>query len=254
MTILCRKLEELSMNAWPALQTLLKDGWVIRFADGYTKRANSVNPIYSSIENGDEEQIYRQIRVCEGLFAERRLNPVFKMTKTAPEYLEPVLIHSGYQAFDHTSVQMLRLDNPVDPAEAQVAIATGFSERWLADYARLNGVNDSNRAILRRMLRQIVPLHGFISLWEGNRVVGCGMGVIEDGWIGLFDIVVDKECRRRGHGEALIRKLLKFGRDNGAERVYLQVVKHNIPAWKLYEKLGFTEEYSYWYRMKRVDG
>lgn len=44
-------LEELSMNALPALQTILYDGWVIRFADGYSNRANSVNPIYPSIEN-----------------------------------------------------------------------------------------------------------------------------------------------------------------------------------------------------------
>ena len=42
---LMQKIEELSMNALPAMQTQIYDGWVIRFADGYTKRANSINPI-----------------------------------------------------------------------------------------------------------------------------------------------------------------------------------------------------------------
>lgn len=37
-----RYIEELSMNAWPSLQTIMYDGWVIILADGYTKRANSV--------------------------------------------------------------------------------------------------------------------------------------------------------------------------------------------------------------------
>ena len=40
-----RTLEELSMNALPALQTMLYGGWVLRFANGYTRRANSINPI-----------------------------------------------------------------------------------------------------------------------------------------------------------------------------------------------------------------
>jgi hypothetical protein len=29
-------IEELTMNAWPSLQTILLDGWIIRMAGGYT--------------------------------------------------------------------------------------------------------------------------------------------------------------------------------------------------------------------------
>jgi ribosomal protein S18 acetylase RimI-like enzyme len=254
MNNLCRKLEELSMNAWPALQTVLKDGWVLRFSDGYTKRGNSVNPIYPSAECMDEVQFLRKIGVCEKYFTERLLNPVFKMTAVAPGHLEPILNNEGYQTIDHTSVQVLPLRNPFDSVDRGVTISTEFSEAWLEDYTRLNMVNDFNRAILRRILQQIVPVHGFISLLETDRVVACGMGVIEDGWIGLFDIVVDSRYRQCGYGERLIRNLLKFGLNNGAHQAYLQVVKNNIPALKLYEKLGFVEDYSYWYRMKRMSG
>jgi hypothetical protein len=36
-------MEELSINALPALQTMYVDDRVVRFAKGYTKRAISVN-------------------------------------------------------------------------------------------------------------------------------------------------------------------------------------------------------------------
>jgi hypothetical protein len=49
------------MNALPAIQTNVYDGWILRFAAGYTKRTNSINPIYSSnvdlnskIENAEQ--------------------------------------------------------------------------------------------------------------------------------------------------------------------------------------------------------
>ena len=41
-----QKIEELSMNAFPALSTVLVNGWILRFSDGYARRANSVNLIY----------------------------------------------------------------------------------------------------------------------------------------------------------------------------------------------------------------
>ena len=49
------QLEELSINAWPSLQTMLYDGWVLRFSDGYTKRANSSNPLYGGVLSVDEK-------------------------------------------------------------------------------------------------------------------------------------------------------------------------------------------------------
>lgn len=41
-----KAIEEITLNTWPAEQSVLLNGWVLRTAAGYTKRANSVNPLY----------------------------------------------------------------------------------------------------------------------------------------------------------------------------------------------------------------
>jgi ribosomal protein S18 acetylase RimI-like enzyme len=47
-----------------------------------------------------------------------------------------------------------------------------------------------------------------------------------------------------------MKALLSWGQEGGAESAYLQVMRDNGPAIRLYEKLGFEEIYPYWYRVK----
>ena len=101
------------------------------------------------------------------------------------------------------------------------------------------------------MLASIVPNTCFVSLLQGESVVACGLGILERGYLGIFDIVTDRQFRNRGFGEQLILNLLKWGRENGAKYSYLQVMRSNAPALKLYLKLGFQEIYHYWYRVKQ---
>ena len=52
-TDLIRRHEEFGLSAFPALSTVYDDGWVLRFAESYTRRSNSVNPVYPSADNLD---------------------------------------------------------------------------------------------------------------------------------------------------------------------------------------------------------
>ncbi|MNI69139.1 ribosomal-protein-alanine N-acetyltransferase [compost metagenome] len=102
------------------------------------------------------------------------------------------------------------------------------------------------------ILSNIKTKKGFISLYDEGKVVACGLGVIERAYIGLYDIVTDIKYRNRGFGEQLLLNLLTWGRENGAKYSYLAVVMNNKPALKLYSKLGYTEAYKYWYRVKNA--
>jgi ribosomal protein S18 acetylase RimI-like enzyme len=90
----------------------------------------------------------------------------------------------------------------------------------------------------------------FAVLRLDGQVASCGLGVLEDGYLGLFDIIVDPAARRMGLGECLVRDLLVWGKRKGAHQSYLQVMKDNAPARALYAKLGYREAYAYWYRVK----
>mgnify|MGYP001765916459 CR=1 FL=1 len=239
-------IEELSLNAWAALQTVLYDGWVIRFAAGYTKRANSVNPLYSSSIAVDEK-----IHFCEHVYQKRHLAVVFKMTASVyPGDLDEKLQARGYQIDSPTSVQTIDLNAVSLPEIPAAELQDELSAAWLENYCRMNAVPDVHSQTLRRILENIVPAHCFVALKLNDRVVACGLGVLQSGYVGLFDIVTDKDFRNRGYGQQIVQGILAWGKQNQAHTGYLQVMLNNQPALHLYAKVGFVEQYRYWYRVK----
>ena len=109
-----RQIEEAGLNAWPSHQQVLYDGWLLRFADGYTKRANSVNPVYKSPLGIDEK-----IEACEGFYRKMGLPPVFRLTPLAQEALDPSLAARGYRVLHPTRVLTLDLKDWAAPVEGQ---------------------------------------------------------------------------------------------------------------------------------------
>ena len=110
-----------------------------------------------------------------------------------------------------------------------------------------------HQSTLREMLESISTTTCFMLMkGENNEIIACGLGVLEQNYLGLFDIVTNEKYRNLGYGTKLVKSLLDWGIDNGAEYAYLQVELKNLPALRLYSKLGFKEKYRYWYRMKQI--
>ena len=89
---------------------------------------------------------------------------------------------------------------------------------------------------------------GFAIAKIDRELAGVGFGVVEGKWLGLFNIAVHPSMRGRGVALAVNISLAKWGHQRGARSAYLQVESENIPALKLYSKLGFQHAYTYWYR------
>lgn len=239
-----RRLEELSLNALPALQTSLADGWVLRFAAGYTGRANSVWPLYPA-----HVDLPAKVAAAEAWYQARGLPPTFKLTEAAePAGLEAFLAARGYQRQKPTSLQTTDLRGQAWPAPADLHLTEAVTPEWRAAYAALGGLTAQAQATLAAMLAGLPA--AVVGVWLGQPTapVACGLGVLQDGHLGLYDIITHPAVRRQGLGRQVVAALLGWGQRQGAQTAYLQVMVNNLPALNLYAQFGFREAYRYWYR------
>jgi GNAT superfamily N-acetyltransferase len=244
-----RFIEELTLNAWPPLETLLFDGWLLGFAGGYTRRANSVQPLYASTLALDDK-----IATCEAVFAARGRQITFKVTSSpADPRLDALLERRGYVLEAPTSVQTTSPGAFVGfvGRDADVLVETSLSDTWFDALNRLAHVPHELRLYERALLEKIAPPHCFASITRDGEVVALGLAVAERQHVGLFDIVVAPSVRNQGIGRRLCAGLLHWARTSEqAKTAYLAELQSNAPALHLYANLGFSEQYTYWYRTR----
>jgi ribosomal protein S18 acetylase RimI-like enzyme len=241
-----RLLEENSLNAWPAFQTALYDGWVIRFADGFSRRSNSIVPLYPSCLN-----VMEKIRLCEAMYRERGQRTVFKLTPASePRELGLILSGEGYRPEAETGVRTVALRNATGAPGASVVLEEAFSDEWVSVLCTLNAYDPRHHPTVHALTQLIHPPRIFASARRDGKIVGCGLGVIRQGYLSFYDIVVEKASRRQGLGRQIMTSLLEWGRRQSASMAFLQVMADNPVAMAMYDGLGFREQYRYVYWVK----
>ena len=241
-----RRIEELSLNAWPALRQMTIDGWLLRFAEGYTRRSNSVQPLYPGTR-----ELRDKIEASAAYYVRHRLPATFKMTAAAePSELDSVLEQAGFALTAPTSVQVSPIGAVATNGSSSITCSDRPTEPWLNAMARFTSITESHKEQLSRIVNLIVPEANFGAVVEDGQMLAGGLAVREGTWVGLFDVATAPQQRRRGYARRLINGLLGWARSGGATHAYLQVTLDNLPALRLYESLGFRERYQYWYRQR----
>jgi len=238
-----QQLEAVAFRMWPALKVRVYDGWLLRYARGHSKRTNSINPFGPSTMD-----VHSKISYCENLYLnEYQLDVHFRLTGAMqPTDLETHLAARGYQRWDETLVQTADLSTLPIHGDAGFHYQTRANETWLQSYAAMNRVTADKMALLREILERIDLPCCFGMLDEA----AVGLAVCDGTYVGLFDIVVAPQRRKRGLGRALVGSLLAWARAQGAQTALLQVVATNQAAIKLYTQLGFRSHHRYWYRTR----
>jgi N-acetylglutamate synthase len=245
-----RAVEEVALTAWPAHQLILDDGWLLRFAAGYTKRANSVNPVYPSRADLDAK-----LARAEAAYAERGLPTVFRLTPLAePEGLDGALDARGYEMQSPTLTQTVDLARvslpPALPENTTLRLSPEFEPGWLDALGALTGLAAADRPAVQRILQMIPVPTAYARLEESGELRCMALGRLVAGHLIIDEVATAPEGRRRGFARMVIQAIVAWAREGGATRGCLQVVGNNDPAIALYHELGFRTLYRYHYRVK----
>ena len=209
-----RNLEHAAALAWPGVEHEWRDGWLLRFGRGSTRRANSALPLDVSATD---------VGAVVEWYADRGVAPLV----AAPDRLFRVL--PGVS----TDAENLVMTGSLEAARRGASIAAAPDDDWLRLYRREVPVD---------VLTAVID--GEVAFAElGGAAVGrAAVTAAPDGtrWVGLSAVHVVEDARRRGLARELCGALLAWGGDQGATRAYVQVLADNAAATRLYESMGFT--------------
>ena len=240
---LIRRLEEISMNSWPSLKNEIYDGWVLRYSNGYTKRANSVIPLYKS-----SLPIIEKIEMCREKYCSMNLPLIFKITELNSD-VEEVLDNYKFRKIDISIVKMINVNNIQNQIDNNITMSNKLDDEWTDAYFQFSNLQEKEKQLTSIEMLNRIPGSLITSIMKMNqKVLGVGLGIINTNHLGLFDIIVDEKYRRNGYGKEIVLSLLSEAKRRKINTAYLQVVENNLAANSIYEKIGFKDVYRYWYR------
>jgi len=247
-------IEELAANAWrPEIEQSL-DGWRLRYNQGVNRRCNSVWPN----QLGGNIDLEERLDLVEAFYARWQIRPRYQLCPAAkPENLAEILAERGYTDDAHTAVQIApiravhktTLANP----DYLVEIAPKFNQPWFDLYTHTEGLDKLGADMRQGTLNRIGSQAGFAILRIDGKTVAVGLGVLERGWVGIFCMATHPSFRRQGAASSLLNALASWGKEQGANEMYLQVMENNPPALALYAYAGFEKVYQYYYAEGPVD-
>jgi N-acetylglutamate synthase len=234
------ELERLTIRALPVVESTTLDGWHVPFGRGQVLRMNAVTTF--GIASWD---CFEAVETIERRYGSRKRPTIFRIT-ALDEELDDLLFARGYDR----SAEVVVMTAPTAGRADETVTSTGaVTPGWLADLERLGGYSEARVAEIGESLSGLTLAHAVFRIGADEpQTTAVGLAVLDSGWVGLFDIAVDEQHRRRGLGRTITSAMLAWGADRGAGSAYLQVHSTNDAALAMYASLGFAESYRYWYR------
>ncbi|WP_327652337.1 GNAT family N-acetyltransferase [Micromonospora aurantiaca] len=252
-------LELAADEAWPAPVRGRLGDWRLRWADGWTGRANSALPV------GDPDRpLPAALDAVQRWYAERGGSALVNTPLPLAAPVGAELDARGWTSRPPVLVQTVPLRTltvppavplptstplPADapagvPADVPpVTLADAPADDWLAIAAgRKGGLPDAARQVLTG-----TPRVRFAELREDGRLLAVGRGTVTGAgrWLGVSLLETVPEARRRGLAATVVRALAGWGAAEGATHAFLQVEQSNSGAVALYRGLGFTTHHTY---------
>lgn len=244
-----RDLEAAAARGWQPLDSRWMGGWLLRAADGFTRRANSCLPL-----NLPDRSLSDAVDAVEGWYDQRGLRPAFQVPEPMSAEIAPELDRRGWSS-DHpglvltASVEAAR--SARRPQLPDVRIDTRPDPAWIKSYNYRGGQLPQHAVALLTNAETV----GFGAIDLAGRRVAIARGVVTDSpagrrWLGITAVEVAPDSRRRGLGSHLVASLAGWADQNGATDVYMHVPTENLGALATYQQVGFAEHHRYHYRRR----
>lgn len=228
------------VNAWPAVATLVVGDWVLRFANGYSGRANAATPLSYGAELDAE-----MLDMVEELYRADGLVPSIRLTPLVTEATRAAVLDRGYRIKDKSFGMIAPLAEVPVVEDAELEIETRPSPEWVAGCAALQTGVKTHTGNLMAILERIRLPAAFATWAVEGEPVAFGMSVAERGMAEIGLICVSPDHRGQGYGRSIVRGLMGWAGAMGCRDAYLQVEQGNAVALNLYGSLGFRQLYAY---------
>jgi ribosomal protein S18 acetylase RimI-like enzyme len=239
-------LEQACSDAWPPLEQHHLGEWRLRWADGFTGRANSAlaigdpgMPIPEALravcDFAHSQGISPAVQAVNGSRAEAEI--------LAEGWLENVEHPAGYEV----SVLVGNVMNGTFLAKngRKVPFITSVRDTPTPAWWELSAGTTEPTPAQRHVLATGEIGYGVAE--SGDLTAGAVRVAIVGQVAHISRLAVRAEFRRRGLAAELMAAASSWAKDRGATQEVLQVSVSNAPALALYRELGFTEHHRYRY-------
>ena len=217
-------IELASSELWSGPEHLQTTRWLLRAADGYTRRANSMVPCAPPWESTvwNENSLDDDIAEADRFYQSRSLPTIISLPLPLFDGLASSLYERGWKVITENTF-------------SEIQSATTPSARWITAHGRELGSQGE------QVLLSGNPL--FLSYSKSEEVVGIARVGFAQSWSALGAVRVNSDFRRQGIARALAECAINSANERGYPFMFLQVDCDNHPAIELYKSLGFTEHH-----------
>src|SRR5260370_20756042 len=188
------RVEATCFNAFPSLKQAILAGWLLRFSEGLSRRANSANPLQP--DHASPEAV---IEAVEAIYRRQGLPAIVRV----PSFLTAIearLMARGYTSEGESCVLYGEMNGVTAVVDPSVELSPHASTEWLAAMAALQGHNAAHRQTYRRIVRAIAVPAAFAGLRIDGRLAALAYGAVSDSLLCYESVITDS--RRRRHGLA----------------------------------------------------
>jgi GNAT superfamily N-acetyltransferase len=246
-------LETAMAGHWRAPRSERLGGWLLRAADGFSNRANSVLPL------GDPgTPLPAAVAAVTGWYEDLGLPPC--AAAPAPRAGDPdagvlagaaaAFADAGWAPLTGAGADVLvaptaelRAPGAAPPSGLRVVVLDEPDAGWLDRYHyRGQPVTPAGRALLTSAPRQ-----AFAAVRDGAATLAVGRGSLASAWAGVTAVEVAPDHRRQGLARLVLAVLAEWAWRSGAGSTFVQVGETNEPALRLYLSAGFVRHHRYAY-------